>query len=714
MNGPSWVSPYGFSPDSSAPADPSGLSAAPDDGAIALSWTANGESDLAGYDLYRSTSPGVSTAGAPVNGSDLIRGNGYQDTGLTNGTAYYYVLVAVDGSNNRSGASNEDSATPLPAGSKGLQFNGSSQYATFGAAPGLATPTFTLETWFMRTGTGVGQQTGTGGLTSAVPLISKGRNQDEGSNVDMNYFLGIDTATNALAVDFEEGPGGSGPLGQNHPLVGATPVTNNVWHHAAATYDGTTWKLYLDGKLDKSLAVGEPARGDSIQHAALGTAMTSTGVAAGFFQGVLDEARVWNHARTGAEIRTSKNLEAPSSATGLLGHWHLDEASGAAVGDSSGNGNNGTTVAGPTHVSAYGFPPDATPPAAVQGVSATPGDGSATLDWDAGSEPDLAGYDVFRGISSPVATSGTPLNGDDLLTTPGFTDTGLANAQTYYYAVVAVDSSNNGSGSAETFVTPAPADPVFVGAGDIAGSWAGDDATADLLDGIPGTVFTIGDNAYDNGLASEFATYYDPTWGRHKARTRPAPGNHDYGNGTNDGSGYFDYFNGVGNQTGPAGDRDLGYYSYDLTGNNSTWHVVVLNSECEASGGDWLPGGCAAGSAQEQWLRNDLANAPTNNIIALWHKPRYSSSTLQPHMQALWQALYDYGVEFVLGGHWHNYERLGPMNAIGAADGVYGVRQFVVGTGGASFAGFGTTWPTSEVRNNNTTGVIKFTLHQTT
>src|SRR4029453_9980009 len=105
------------------------------------------------------------------------------------------------------------------------------------------------------------------------------------------------------------------------------------------------------------------------------------------------------HARTGAEIRASRNLEAPSLATGLLGHWHLDEASGAAVGDSSGNGNNGTTVAGPTHVSAYGFAPDVTPPASAQGVSATPGDGSATLDWDAGSESDLAGYDVFRGTS---------------------------------------------------------------------------------------------------------------------------------------------------------------------------------------------------------------------------------------------------------------------------------------------------------------------------
>ncbi len=241
---------------------------------------------------------------------------------------------------------------------------------------------------------------------------------------------------------------------------------------------------------------------------------------------------------------------------------------------------------------------------------------------------------------------------------------------------------------------------MFVGAGDIAGTWPDDTATGQLVSGIPGNVFTIGDNAYETGTAAEFVEYNN-TWGGFKARTRPAAGNHDYGNGATPGATpYFDYFNGVGNQTGPAGDRALGYYSYNIGSGPSTWHVVVLNSECEPGTGYWLPGGCAAGSAQDLWLKNDLATAPTNNIIAIWHKPRWASAGNHTHMQALWQDLYDGGADILLGGHWHNYERLAPMDASGAADASFGVRQFVVGTGGASLSGFGTILPTSEVRDN--------------
>ena len=134
-----------------------------------------------------------------------------------------------------------------------------------------------------------------------------------------------------------------------------------------------------------------------------------------------------------------------------------------------------------------------------------------------------------------------------------------------------------------------PGDPVFVGAGDIAGTWPDDTATGQLVSGIPGNVFTIGDNAYETGTAAEFVEYNN-TWGGFKARTRPAAGNHDFGNGATPGATpYFDYFNGVGNQTGPAGDRALGYYSYNIGSGPSTWHVVVLNSECEPGTGYWLP-----------------------------------------------------------------------------------------------------------------------------
>ena len=237
-------------------------------------------------------------------------------------------------------------------------------------------------------------------------------------------------------------------------------------------------------------------------------------------------------------------------------------------------------------------------------------------------------------------------------------------------------------------VSAAGSDPVLVGAGDIASCTRTQDSdTAAVVSGIPGNVFTIGDNAYETGTAAEFGCY-NATWGAFKARTRPTPGNHDYGNGATPGATpYFDYFNGVGNQTGPAGDRALGYYSYNIGSGASTWHVVVLNSECEPGSGYWLPGGCAAGSAQDLWLKNDLATAPTNNIIAMWHKPRWSSSGGLTHMQQLWQDLYDGGADILLGGHLHNYERFAPMNGAGTSDPSFGVRQFVVGTGGAALYG---------------------------
>jgi len=223
-----------------------------------------------------------------------------------------------------------------------VQLNGSSQYVTFGTATSLGASTFTLEVRFKRTAAGVGVGTGTSGLVSAIPLLTKGRGEAETpANLNMNYFLGINTANNALCADFEDTA-----TGLNHPLIGTTAITSNVWHHAAATYDGTTWRLYLDGNLEATLVVGGfTPEAASIQHAGLGTAMTSGGTAAGFFAGFLDEARVWNVVRSQAEIAANQNVEI-QSATGLIGHWALNEGAGAGAGNSVANGANGTLTGG--------------------------------------------------------------------------------------------------------------------------------------------------------------------------------------------------------------------------------------------------------------------------------------------------------------------------------------------------------------------------------
>jgi hypothetical protein len=249
---------------------------------------------------------------------------------------------------------------------------------------------------------------------------------------------------------------------------------------------------------------------------------------------------------------------------------------------------------------------------------------------------------------------------------------------------------------------PPPAedgDPVMVGAGDIAACAdnTGARATAALLDKVPGTVFTLGDNAYIDGTAQEFRDCYDPTWGRHKRRTAiTVAGNHDYN--TDGAAGYYGYFGAA------AGDPAKGYYDTRL----GEWHVIVLNSNCEEVGG------CGAGSPQEQWLRRVLAASRAKCTVTLWHEPGFSSATVHrafPAYQPFWQALYDYGADVVLVASDHVYERFGLQNPVGDADGAYGLRQFTVGTGGRSHQLFKTVLPNSEVRNGGTYGVLELTLH---
>jgi hypothetical protein len=244
--------------------------------------------------------------------------------------------------------------------------------------------------------------------------------------------------------------------------------------------------------------------------------------------------------------------------------------------------------------------------------------------------------------------------------------------------------------------TPPFAAAVFVGAGDIADcSRPQDEATAQLLDNIPGTVFTVGDNAYPIGSAANFTNCYEPTWGRHKARTRPAVGDNEYD--TPGAAGHFNYFGAA------AGDPDKGYYSYDL----GAWHIIVLNSNCSQVGG------CEPDSPQGQWLQADLAANPSSCILAIHHEPLFSSSGGDSDLRDFWVPLYEAGADIVLSGHRHNYERFAQQNPDGVADPGRGIRQFVVGTGGASLSSFGSTAPNSQVRNNNTHGVLKLTLHPT-
>jgi hypothetical protein len=234
-------------------------------------------------------------------------------------------------------------------------------------------------------------------------------------------------------------------------------------------------------------------------------------------------------------------------------------------------------------------------------------------------------------------------------------------------------------GGAKSPLPSAQNDPsaILVGAGDIADctNLTGAEATARLLETIPGTVMAIGDLAYPDGTKENFECY-ERTWGRVKSRTRPSVGNHEFH--SQGATYYFSYFGEA------AGDPKTGYYSYEI----GTWHIIVLNSEC------LQVGGCNAGSAEEKWLRDDLAAHPVACTLAYFHKP----------------LLYDANADVVVGGHDHDYERFAPQTPLAKPDPARGIREFVVGTGGKSHRPFAPPHANSEVRNTDTFGVLKLTL----
>src|SRR5438477_3176186 len=247
-----------------------------------------------------------------------------------------------------------------------------------------------------------------------------------------------------------------------------------------------------------------------------------------------------------------------------------------------------------------------------------------------------------------------------------------------------------------------PADSyVLVGAGDIASCKfpEGAQATARLIEKIPGVVFAAGDLAYERGSAAEFKNCYDTTWGKFKDRTRPSLGNHEYADPG--ATAYFQYW---GEQAGEAG---KGYYSYDL----GVWHIVALNTNCTATGS----GGCGKGSPQELWLHDDLKAHANSCIAAYGHHALYSSGifrkhAVHPELKQLWTDLYEAHADLMLVGHEHSYERFAPQDPEGRLGFTHGIREIVVGTGGRSHDPLGFAIPNSEVRDADTFGVLKVTL----
>lgn len=244
----------------------------------------------------------------------------------------------------------------------------------------------------------------------------------------------------------------------------------------------------------------------------------------------------------------------------------------------------------------------------------------------------------------------------------------------------------------------AAADPVLVGAGDIAScARTADTATARLIAAIPGTVFTTGDNAYEHGTLAEFRNCYGPTWGQFRSRTRPTAGDHEYD--TPGAAGYFSYF---GSRAGPVG---KGYYAYNL----GHWRIYALNSNCT------FVRGCRPTSAQTRWLQADLAANPRRCVLAYWHEPLFSSGSHGniASVRPFWDVLYAARADVIVNGNDHDYERFAPQKPWGEPSS-RGIREFVVGTGGGQLRPWGTIKRNSVARNAGVHGVLKLTLHAST
>lgn len=526
-------------------------------------------------------------------------------------------------------------------------FDGVNDYMTVPDSPSLdANSAVTVEAWLKR--------------AKASWQVAVGK-PGNGQSKFENYALWINSSNQAVAYFGN---------GSSYATVASTGPIDTAWHHVVATYAGGAAKLYLDGVLNASST-------SSVQLTPNALALNVGRESANnyFFGGSLDEVAVYGTALSAARIQQ-----------------HYAAGTGIPI----------------------------QPPAPTL---TTPPDGSSTVD----TTPAFAGMTAMTGTDSSTVTvrvyAGTSATGTPVqtLTTTRFPSGGWGVSPssalplgTYTAQAEQTDAGNVVRSAARTFTVTvrqaAGTDPELVGAGDIAYcDDTGDDRTAVLLDGFPSaTVFTLGDNAYESGTPAEFANCYQPTWGRAKARTRPALGDHDYADGADrSATGYFGYF---GTQLAPFGaaatDPLRGWYSY----NAGAWHVVVLNSSC---GGSAIPA-CSA-SAQLSWLQADLAANPVSCTLAVLHAPRWSSGSIHgsnSSMQAYWDALYQGGVELVMAGDDHDYERFAPQDGQGRYKAA-GLRQMVIGTGGRSHYTFGaasTIVANSEVRNDATYGVLRLVL----
>jgi chitodextrinase len=615
--------------DISAPTVPNGLTvASTTQTSLSLSWTASSDNvGVTGYDVYSNGTKVGSTAGTR-----------FTVTGLACGTSYTLGVEAYDAAGNHSTRSTTTGSTAACAPAPG---DTSKPTVPSGLTVASATQTSLSLSW-SASSDNVGVA-GYGAYRNGTLVASTGATSYtfSGLSCGTSYTIGVDAYDAA---------------GNRSAQASLTAATNPCPDSVAPT---TPTNLTI---------TGASATGISLSW---GASFDAGGVAG------------YDVFRNGTKVGTTTGTTYAIGGLTCGSSYTL----GVEAFDAAGNRSTRTSVVGATTACPSPPPPSPdtqapTAPASLSITSKT--ETTLSLAWTASTDNvGVTGYDVYSNGTKVASTVGT-----------SYTVTGVSCGTSYMLGVEAYDAAGNHSTRSTTTgstaaCAPAPGDPVIAAAGDICSSPTDCAPTAALLDSLaPTRVLTLGDNAYPDGTASDYTNYYDPNWGRFKAKTSPAPGNHDYH--TSGGSGYFSYF---GSQA-PAP-----YYSFDI----GSWHLISLNGEIDHS----------AGSAQETWLKNDLAAHPVKCTLAYWHEPRFSSGAEHGNdssFDPFWRDLYAAGAEVVLTGHDHEYERFAPQNPSGAADS-NGVREFVVGTGGASHYTFAAPVANSEVRDNTSFGVLKLTLH---
>jgi hypothetical protein len=523
-----------------------------------------------------------------------------------------------------------------------VAFDGEEDFAVVAASPGLdARRGATVGAWVQRRGSGSWQ------VIVAKP--GDGRSRLE------NYGLWLDPTDRAVAFFGD---------GERYVRVETPAPLDAAWHFVVATYDGAAAVLYLDGVRAAATPMRlrlRPNDGDLN----IGRAYDGASRFRGRLSGVFFDDDALRPARVRAlYVRAAARSQEPPEITM-------------------------TTPRGQTG--------DATPEFA--------GSASATI-----VDSQRVTVRIWRGpraVGRPLASFGgrRSRSGAWGASAPERLAPGVYTARAAQTDVF----GNVGRSAPATFTIrrgPARGGTTILAAGDIADCGSvGDDQTAALLDRLRGVVVTLGDHAYDWGTARDFSECYEPSWGRHRNRTRPVIGGHEYGEHGGDAQTYFRYFRAQLAPFGPTAlDSKRGWYSYDL----GSWHVVALNTSWREVG---LP---EPDSEQVRWLRADLEASRSRCTLALWHDPVFSSGLNggSASYRPLWDVLYAHGAELVLNGHDHTYERFAPQDPGGRYD-PKGIRQFVVGTGGASHYLFSQgkgVLPNSEVRADGTFGVLRLTL----